>query len=112
MVRHFADRPIAITRGAVRATMRLILSRRRVAMNAAYLRRRIPTSAARRSKIPAMPQASVFATGLRRRIGWIKTVTGPRQTKLRGRPQVDWAFTFAAAAYNLVRAPELIAAFR
>jgi hypothetical protein len=42
--------------------------------------------------------------------GWIKTVAGLRKTKLRGLPKVDWCFTFAAAAYNLVRAPKLIAA--
>jgi transposase len=42
--------------------------------------------------------------------GWIKTVAGLRKTKLRGLPKVDWAFTFAAAAYNLVRAPKLIGA--
>ena len=41
--------------------------------------------------------------------GWIKTVAGLRQTKLRGLAKVDWAFTFATAAYNLVRAPKLIA---
>ena len=35
------------------------------------------------------------------------TDEGLRQTKLRGLPKVDWAFTFAAAAYNLVRAPKL-----
>ena len=35
--------------------------------------------------------------------GWIKTVAGLRQTKFRSRPKVNWAFTFAAAAYNLVR---------
>ena len=40
--------------------------------------------------------------------GWIKTVAGLRQTKLRGRPKVAWAFTLAAAAYNLVRAPRLL----
>jgi hypothetical protein len=40
--------------------------------------------------------------------GWIKTVAGLRQTKLRGLPKVDWAFTLAAAAYNLVRLPKLI----
>jgi hypothetical protein len=33
-----------------------------------------------------------------------------RKTNLRGGPKVDWAFTFAAAAYNLVQAPKLIAA--
>ena len=42
--------------------------------------------------------------------GWIKTVAGLRQTRLRGLARVDWAFAFAAAAYNLVRAPKLIAA--
>lgn len=35
--------------------------------------------------------------------GWIKTVAGLRKTKLRGRKRVGWMFTFAAAAYHLVR---------
>ncbi len=29
--------------------------------------------------------------------------------KFRGRGRVGWAFTFAAAAYNLVRLPKLMA---
>jgi transposase len=41
--------------------------------------------------------------------GWIKTVAGQRQTKFRGRNRVGWGFTFAAAAYNLVRLPKLMA---
>jgi len=41
--------------------------------------------------------------------GWIKTVGGQRKTRLRGRDRVGWAFTFAAAAYNLVRLPRLLA---
>jgi hypothetical protein len=41
--------------------------------------------------------------------GWMKTVAGLRKTKLRGLPRVDWAFTFVAAACNLVQAPKLIA---
>jgi hypothetical protein len=40
--------------------------------------------------------------------GWMKTVAGLRKTRFKGPPKVDWAFTFAAAAYNLVRAPKLI----
>jgi transposase len=35
--------------------------------------------------------------------GWIKTTAGLRQTKHRGRERVGWMFTFAAAAYNMVR---------
>jgi hypothetical protein len=42
--------------------------------------------------------------------GWMKTVAALRKTKLKGLPKVDWAFTFAATAYNLVRAPKLIGA--
>src|ERR1700745_2697145 len=41
--------------------------------------------------------------------GWIKTVAGQGKTSFRGRDRVAWAFTFAAAAYNLVRLPKLIA---
>ena len=40
--------------------------------------------------------------------GWIKGVAGLRQTKFRGLAKVDWAFAFAAAAYDLVRVPKLI----
>lgn len=42
--------------------------------------------------------------------GWIKVVAGQEKTKLRGRDRVGWAFTFSAAAYNLVRLPKLLAA--
>jgi transposase len=35
--------------------------------------------------------------------GWIKTIAGLRKTKHRGKKRVGWMFTFAAAAYNLVR---------
>jgi transposase len=35
--------------------------------------------------------------------GWLKTVGMMRKTRHRGLPKVGWAFTFALAAYNLVR---------
>ena len=41
--------------------------------------------------------------------GWIKTIAGQEQTKFRGCDRVGWAFTFAAAAYNLTRLPKLFA---
>jgi transposase-like protein len=41
--------------------------------------------------------------------GWTTTVAGMARIKLRGLPKVDWVFTFAAAAYNLVRLPKLLA---
>jgi transposase len=42
--------------------------------------------------------------------GWIKTIAGQEKTRFRGRDRVGWAFTFAAAAYNLARLPKLMAA--
>jgi len=50
-----------------------------------------------------------YATSQRRRkrveevFGWIKTVALQRKTRFRGVDRVGWMFTFAAAAYNLVR---------
>ena len=41
--------------------------------------------------------------------GWIKTVGTMRQVRHRGKPKVDWIFTFAAAAYNLIRMRNILA---
>ena len=41
--------------------------------------------------------------------GWLKTVAGQRKTRYRGVWRVGWIFTFAAAAYNLVRMRTLAA---
>jgi transposase len=42
--------------------------------------------------------------------GWLKTVGTLRKLRHRGLPRVDWMFTFAAAAYNLVRLRRLVTA--
>ena len=42
--------------------------------------------------------------------GWAKTVAGSRKARHRGLAKVDWQFTFAMAAYNLVRLPKLLGA--
>ncbi len=40
--------------------------------------------------------------------GWLKTVGALRKTRHRGVFKVGWVFTFAAAAYNLVRMRNLL----
>ena len=40
--------------------------------------------------------------------GWVKAVAGHRKSRFRGTAQVGWAFTFATAAYNLMRLPKLL----
>ena len=42
--------------------------------------------------------------------GWLKTIGGLRKTRHRGVERVGWMFTFALAAYNLVRMRNLAAA--
>jgi len=41
-------------------------------------------------------------------VGWMKTIGGLRKLRHRGGPLVDWVFTFAAAAYNIVRMRRLL----
>jgi transposase len=56
-----------------------------------------------------------YAVSQRRRklveeaFGWIKTIAGQSRTRFRGLERVGWSFTFAAAAYNLIRLPKLLA---
>ena len=40
----------------------------------------------------------------------MKTIGGMRRPLRRGTDRVGWSFTFAAAAYNLVRLPKLLMA--
>lgn len=40
--------------------------------------------------------------------GWVKVQAGQAKTRFRGRRRVDASFTFALAAYNLIRLPKLL----
>lgn len=54
-------------------------------------------------------RAGRLATGLTRPPPWrMEQPGGLHQVKHSGLPKVDWAFTFAAAAYNLVRMRKLL----
>ena len=71
---------------------------------------------ARKAAVPSEVAASVryaISQRLRKRIeegfGWMKTVGGLTQVKVRGLAKVRAAFVFAMAAYNIVRLPKLMA---
>ena len=114
MVQHVADRPCAITLGTDRGydaadfveELRAMNVRPHIAQNTSGRRSAIDTRTTRHWGYAASQR-------IRKRIeeafGWIKTVAGLRQTKLRGLRKVDWAFTFATAAYDLVRLHKLAA---
>jgi transposase len=114
LIEPHADRPTAITLGADKAydtedfinELRSMRVTPHVAQNTSGRRSAIDLRTTRHS-------GYVVSQRIRKRIeeafGWIKSVAGQRKTRFRGRDRVGWAFTFAAAAYNLVRLPKLMA---
>lgn len=115
MIEAFADRPSAVTLGADKGydaadfveELRTLNVRPHVARNTSGRRSAIDR---RTTRHPGYVASQRIRKRIEEAFGWMKTVAGLRKTKLRGRPKVDWAFTFAAVAYNLVRAPKLIGA--
>src|ERR1700716_3130435 len=115
MIERFADRPRAVTIGADKGydaadfveELRTINVRPHVARNTSGRRSAIDR---RTTRHPGYAASQRIRKRIEEAFGWIKVVAGLRKTKLRGLPKVDWSFTFAVAAYNLVRAPKLIAA--
>lgn len=113
MIEPFADQPGAITLGAERGydtadfveELRTLKVRPHVAQNVSGRRSAIDRRTTRHVGYAASQR-------IRKRIeeafAWIKTIAGLRKTKLRGLAKVDWSFTFAAAAYNLIRLPRLL----
>jgi transposase len=114
LIEPFADRPRSITLGADKGfdaedfinELRAMKVTPHVAQNTSGRRSAIDRRTTRHAGY-AMSQRA------RKRIeeafGWIKTVAGQGKTQFRGVERVGLAFTFAAAAYNLVRLPRLLA---
>ena len=76
--------------------------------------RSTPTAGARRSTSrTAGHPGYAISQRIRKRVeeafGWAKTVAGLRKMRHRGLLKVDWQFTLAMAAYDLVRLPKLLA---
>jgi transposase len=115
MIEPRADRPQAITLGADKAydaedfvnELRSMKVTPHVAQNTSGRSSAIDGRTTRHGGYAASQR-------IRKRIeeafGWIKIIAGQEKTKFRGRERVGWAFTFAAAAYNLTRLPKLMAA--
>jgi len=62
-------------------------------------------------KVMTGSNAFILSQRKRKRIeecfGWLKTIALLRKLRHRGLCKVDWVFTFACAAYNLVRLRKL-----
>ncbi len=113
MIEGFADRPRGITLGGDKGydaadfveELRTINVRPHVAQNTRERRSAID---GRTTRHPGYAASQCIRKRIEEAFGWMKTVGGLRKTKLRGLPKVDWAFSFVAVAYNLVRAPKLL----
>ncbi len=115
MIEPRADRPTGVTLGADKGydardfvnELRAMNVRAHVAQNNNGRRSAIDRRTTRHA-------GYAISQRIRKRIeeafGWMKTIGGQRKTRFRGVDRVGWSFAFAAAAYNLVRLPKLIAA--
>jgi transposase len=114
MIEPYADRPEAITLGADKGydaedfvnELRSMQVRPHVAQNISGRSSAVDGRTTRHG-------GYAVSLRIRKRIeesfGWIKTIAGQAKTRFRGLERVGWAFTFSAAAYNLVRLPRLLA---
>jgi hypothetical protein len=108
------DRPRAVTLGADKGydakdfvmELRERNVRPHVAQNSGGRRSAIDR---RTTRHPGYATSQRIRKRIEEAFGWIKTVAGLRKTRFRGLARVDLAFAFAAAAYNLVRLPRLLA---
>jgi transposase len=117
MIEKQADRPVAVTLGADKGydaadfvnELRSMNVRPHVAQNTT---RRFGRSAIdrRTTRHPGYAASQRIRKRIEEAFGWMKTIGGMRRPMLRGVDRVGWAFTFVAAAYNLVRLPNLMAA--
>ncbi len=113
MIEPCADRPQAITLGADKAydaedfvnELRSMKVTPHVAQNTSG---RSSTIDRRTTRHGGYAVSQRIRKRIEEAFGWIKTIAGQDKTKFRGRDRVGWAFTFAAAAYNLVRLPKLL----
>jgi IS5 family transposase len=115
MIEPHADRPRPITLGADRGydaedfvnELRSMNVRPHVAQN--LTRRGRSAIDSRTTRQPGYAVSQRLRKRIEEGFGRMKTVAGLDRPKLRGIDRVGWAFTFAAAAYNLMRLPRLFA---
>ena len=113
MIEPHADRPRAITLGGDKGYDSADFVNELRSMNvtphvAQNTRNRRSAIDGRTTRHPGYAVSQRIRKRIEEAFGWIKTVAGQDKTRFRGVARVGFAFTFAAAAYNLVRIPKLL----
>ena len=114
LIEPHGDRPQPVTLGADKAydTRDFVMELRErtvtphVAQNTSGRRSAID---GRTTRHPGYDISQRIRKRIEEAFGWAKTVAGLRKMRHRGLPKIDWQFTLAMAAYNLVRMPKLLA---
>jgi transposase len=113
MIEPRADRPRAITLGGDKGfdAADFVMELREINVTPHIARNTTRRSAidGRTTRHPGYIASQRIRKRIEEGFGWIKTIAGLRKTKYRGLEKVRWAFTLAAAAYNLIRLPKLMA---
>ena len=114
MIEPRADRPHAITLGGDKNfdTKDFVMELREINVTPHVAQNTSRTSAidGRTTRHAGYAISQCVRKRIEEGFGWMKIVAGLRKTKYRGLEKVGWAFTFGAAAYNLVRLPKLMVA--
>jgi transposase len=113
MIEPYADRPNPITLGGDKgfdaADFVMELREINVTPHVAQNSTRRSAIDRRTTRHPGYDVSQRIRKRIEEGFGWMKTIGGMRKQKYRGREKVAWAFTFTAAAYNLIRLPKLMA---
>jgi transposase len=114
MIEPHADRPRPITLGGDKGfdsadfvnELRSMKVTPHVAQNTSNRRSAID---GRTTRHPGYAVSQRIRKRIEEAFGWMKMVAGQEKTRFRGVSRAGFAFTFAAAAYNLIRLPKLLA---
>ena len=114
MIETYADRPNAITlagdKGFDAADFVMELREINVTPHIAQNTTRRSAIDGRTTRHPGYGVSQRIRKRIEEGFGWMKTIGGMRRPKYRGREKIAWAFVLAAAAYDLIRLPKLLAA--
>ena len=114
MIEPYADRPTPITLGGDKGfdarDFVMELREMNVTPHVAQNTSRRSAIDRRTTRHPGYDISQRVRKRIEEGFGWMKTIGGQRKTRFRGAERVGWSFAFAAAAYNLVRLPKLMAA--
>jgi IS4 transposase len=110
MIEPYADRPTAITLGADRNfdTADFVAELREINVTPHVAQKKHSAIDGRTTRHSGYAVSQRIRKRIEEGFGWMKTIGGLAKTRFNGRAKT--AFAFAAAAYNLIRIPKLIAA--